>query len=139
MTHNTQNFEERIREQGHRFTLQRKIILDTLCEIGTHATANEIYEKIILTAPTINRATVYRGLSFFCELNLLVSGKIEGKTIYEIASPTPHHHLICTQCGHVGILPDRYVQGLINQLIEEHQFKPDIEHLTISGLCAECQ
>ncbi|MEJ2747609.1 MAG: Fur family transcriptional regulator [Anaerolineae bacterium] len=139
MTHNTLNYAERIHERGYRLTPQRQIILDTLCSMGGHATAGDVFDQVHAQVPAINRATVYRTLSFFCELEVLVSGDIDGQTVYEIATPTPHHHLVCRECGHIETLADYHLTQLIEHLVEEHHFQPEINHLTISGLCRQCQ
>ena len=138
MTHNQLNYVERVHQQGGRMTPQRQLILDTICAIGQHTTANEIYDRVRTAAPHIDRATVYRTLAFFCELQILVSAEIDGKTVYEIAAPTPHHHLVCRQCGHVATLENHHLDQFVQYLIDEHHFQPEINHLTISGLCAKC-
>ncbi len=45
-------------------TPQRQIILDALCAIGHHTTANEIFERVHATTPAINRATVFDDVAF---------------------------------------------------------------------------
>ncbi|MCB9422344.1 MAG: transcriptional repressor [Ardenticatenaceae bacterium] len=120
-------------------TPQRQIILDTICAIGEHTTASDIFDRVHAIATHIDRATVYRTLAFFCDLNVLVSAEIEGKTVYEIAAPTPHHHLVCRNCGHVTTLTNHHLDQFVQYLIEKHHFQPEINHLTITGLCAACQ
>ena len=139
MSHNQLNYVERVHDQGGRMTPQRQIILDTICAIGRHTTACDIFDRIHAKVPAINRATVYRTLAYFCNLQILVSAEIEGKTVYEIAAPTPHHHLVCRQCGQVTTLDDHYLDQFVQHLVEDHHFQPEINHLTISGLCATCQ
>lgn len=139
MPHQQLNYKQQLREKGYRITPQRQIILDTICRMGRHTTASEIYEQIHTISPAINRTTVYRTLAFFCEMNLLVSAKIEGRMIYEIAAPTPHHHLVCRQCGRVDFLTNDHFQDLSMHLITEHNFQPEISHLTIPGLCSDCR
>lgn len=139
MSHDKLNYIERIHEQGGRMTPQRQIILDAVCTIGHHTTANEIYERVHATTPAINRATVYRTLAFFCDLQIVVSAEIDGKTVYEIAESTPHHHLVCCQCGHVTMFANHHFDDLVQHLVEEHHFQPKLNHLTIPGLCAACQ
>lgn len=139
MSHKEQNFAERIRQQGYRFTPQRQLILDALCERGGHATVEDIYEAVNATAPAINLATVYRTVRFLEELRLVVSADIQGDTVYEIARPTPHHHLVCRACGQVTVLADHHFGDLVEHLAEEHQFRAELDHLTIRGLCRDCQ
>ena len=139
MSHNERNFADFIREQGYRFTPQRQLILDALCAIGPHVTVDEIYARVAETAPSVNLATVYRTLDFLEELRLVVSADIQGKTVYEIAPPTPHHHLVCRSCGHVSLLENHHFDELVGHLADEHHFEADLDHLTISGLCHRCQ
>lgn len=138
MSHKEQKFAAHIREQGYRFTPQRQLILDALCDMGSHATVEEIYEQVTETAPAINLATVYRNVHFLEELRLVVSAEIRGRTVYEIAEPTPHHHLVCRICGQVTALADHHFDDLVEHLAQEHHFKAEIDHLTISGVCQEC-
>ncbi|HSM54942.1 MAG TPA: Fur family transcriptional regulator [Candidatus Sulfomarinibacteraceae bacterium] len=139
MSHKERDFARRIRQQGYRFTPQRQLILDALCGLGGHATVDEIYEVVNATAPSINLATVYRTVRFLEELRLVVSADIQGQTVYEIAQPTPHHHLVCRECGDVQVLGDEHLQELAATLAREHQFQAELDHMAISGLCAGCQ
>lgn len=138
MSHDQLEFAQRIRKLGYRLTPQRQLILDAVCDIGGHATAAEVCQRVHKISPAVNRATVYRTLNFLCDLRLLVSGEIGGKTVYELAEPVPHHHLVCIHCGQVESLSNHHFSDLAHHLQSEHGFQLDIEHLTLSGLCAEC-
>jgi Fe2+ or Zn2+ uptake regulation protein len=138
MSHNTLNYASRIREQGFRLTPQREIILDALCALGRHATVGELYERVQEKAPAIDRATVYRAIKFFVELQLVVSAELDGVTVYEIASHTRHHHLVCRRCGDIQALGDHHFHELLHHLEDEHGFRAMIDHLTIPGLCDQC-
>lgn len=138
MSHDRSECAAQIREQGFRVTPQRMLLLDAICEAKGHTTPDEIYERVKAKAPGINRATVYRSLDFLCELRLVVSAEIDGHTVYEIAGETPHHHLVCRNCGAGQELPDFHFHELREHLLEEHGFQADLDHLAISGLCAKC-
>jgi len=139
MTHVEQNFAERIREEGYRYTPQRQLILDALCSMGGHATVDEVYERVQDRAPTVNLATVYRTMNFLEELDLVVSADIQGQKVYEIARPTPHHHLVCRRCGQIRTIADHDLDELVARLAEEHDFEAEINHLAIPGLCGKCR
>jgi len=119
-------------------TPQRLLLLDAICEGNGHTTFEEIYERVKAKAPGINQATVYRALDFLCELRLVVSAEIEGRTVYEIAGEAPHHHLICRGCGAVQGLGDFHLDKLRDHLIQDHCFRADLDHMVITGLCAKC-
>ena len=138
MSHDRLECAAQMREQGFRVTPQRLLLLDAICEGNGHTTFEEIYERVKSKAPGINQATVYRSLDFLCELRLVVSAEIEGRTVYEIAGETPHHHLVCRKCGAVQDLADFHFEELRSHLLEEHGFKTDLDHMVLNGLCAGC-
>jgi Fur family ferric uptake transcriptional regulator len=138
MTHHQIDYDKRIREQGYRLTPQRQIIMDALCAVGGHATAGQIYERVHIHTPTIDRATVYRTLHFFRDLQLVVATEIDGDMRYEIIGETPHHHLICRTCGAEQDLSDQHLRDLVVHLQQEHRFTAEINHLVIPGICHNC-
>ena len=139
MSHNQQNFAEKMREMGFRFTMQRQLILDAICQTDGHVSIQEINRYVQEKAPSVNQATVYRTVGFLQEHQFITRSEIGGKIVFEIAEPTPHHHLICRQCGHVDDLDNHHLQELLQHLDQDHGFLADINHLTISGLCAHCR
>ncbi|WP_420631516.1 Fur family transcriptional regulator [Candidatus Leptofilum sp.] len=139
MSHYTIDYVKKIRERGYRMTPQRQIVLDTVCEQGGHATAGQIYDSVNAQHTVINRATVYRILDFFCDLQLVAKAEISGQTVFEVVGDSPHHHLVCRQCKHVASLPDYHFTELEAHLLAEHGFEADLSHLAISGICAGCR
>ena len=139
MSHHQTNYVQHIREQGFRMTPQRQIVLDTVCDFDGHATAGEVYEAVSQQQAAINRATVYRILDFFCEMQLIAKAEIGGSTVFEMVGDSPHHHLVCRQCEQVASFDHYHFDALATHLLEEHGFKADLSHLAISGLCAECR
>ncbi|MCA9922699.1 MAG: transcriptional repressor [Anaerolineales bacterium] len=129
----------KIRDLGYRVTPQRQIILDALFANGGHATPLEIFEQVNTQFPCVNRATVYRALDFFCDIQIATKSEIHGNTVYEIADEEPHHHLVCTQCGQVEILSDKHFTDLVAHLADDHGFQADLKHLVIPGVCRSCQ
>ena len=119
-------------------TPQRQIIIDAVCDYGCHATAGEIYELVQEKIPSINRATVYRVLDFFCELQFIAKTEIGGVSVYELVGDDPHHHLVCRECGRIEALADHNFEELAQHLLDEHGFQAELTHLAISGLCEEC-
>ena len=128
-----------IRRQGHRMTPQRQIILDAIREIGGHAAPEAIFDKVQQKSAAINRATVYRNLDFLCEMRLVVAARIGRTAVYEIAGATPHHHLICRKFNSVSQLENGSVTSFYQHVEREHQFRVDMDHLTLFGLCLNCR
>jgi Fur family ferric uptake transcriptional regulator len=138
MSHVKQDFAGRIREAGYRLTPQRQLILDVICAAGA-ASFDEICQAVTAAAPGINQATIYRALNFFQEMDLVVTAERPEETVYEIASATPHHHLVCDACGTVMEIEDTHLAPLRQQLQDAFGFSAALTHLTIPGRCADCQ
>ncbi len=139
MSHNEIDYDKRIREQGYRLTPQRQIIMDALCAIGGHASVNAVYDSVHAQSPSIDRATVYRTLHFFHELQLATASEIDGETVYEVAGPAAHHHLICRVCGQEQTLHDEDLQELVSHLSAAYGFTAELQHLVLPGVCRSCQ
>jgi Fur family transcriptional regulator, ferric uptake regulator len=140
MSHKTIDYEAIIRTAGHRVTPQRIAILDAVCAGGGHTTLGEIYARIRKVDAAIDRSTLYRTLSLFVELGLVVSADTgDGETYYEIAKPHPHHHLVCRRCGHEQEIEHTAMADMFNQVFQRYGFKAATDHLVLFGLCANCQ
>jgi Fur family ferric uptake transcriptional regulator len=139
MTHYLLNYAARLREHGLHLTPQREMILDAICAGGRHTTFDEIYARLHAKAPAINQATVYRALKMFCDLGLVVMADLgDGKTVYEIAGVTPHHHLVCRACGQVEQIDQAALASLFAAFERERRFTLDMNHLVLFGYCRRC-
>jgi len=139
MTHHDLDYASVMRDRGFRVTPQRQLILDAICESAGHTTPDKIYERVKAKAPAINRATVYRTLDFLSELRLIVAIRMGGQTYYEIAGETPHHHLICRNCGGMMQLDNALIDQLIEEVDEKYHFTIDMDHVGLFGLCEPCR
>lgn len=121
-------------------TPQRQMVLDVVCEIGDHARPEQIYELVQQKSPAVHRATVYRTLKLLCELGLVTdTTTAEGHMVYEIAGKQPHHHLVCRCCGADLEFPDEDYRAFVDKLEEKSGFRIEATHITLSGLCPDCQ
>jgi Fur family ferric uptake transcriptional regulator len=140
MSHHHWDYTALMRERGFRVTPQRRLILDVVCECGGHCTPEDIFARVRVKAPVLNRATVYRSLDFLCELRLVVAAEIGGgRKVYELAGETPHHHLVCRTCGQVEQLDHAMAKTLFNRIAREKCFTVDMEHMALFGLCSKCR
>ena len=142
MSHTTLNLAATLHDRGARLTPQRQIILDALCASGGHVTVAELYERVHVDFPAIDRSTVYRALEFFAELELVSAAEMGGATVYEIApqeGECEHHHLVCRACGDVVHAPGAAFDALAARLAADYGFAADLGSLTIHGLCRECR
>jgi Fur family transcriptional regulator, ferric uptake regulator len=139
MSHHFTDYQSVIRKAGYRVTTQRVLILDAVCDGGGHTTLGEVYARVRVDDPTIDRSTLYRTLKLFVELGLVVSAEPgDGETYYEIAKAHRHHHLVCRICGTQQEIDHAVVQRMFDQLSDVYGFAADSDHLVIRGVCRRC-
>lgn len=129
-----------IRQRGFRMTPQRQLILDAVMTGKGHSTPDQIYNRVAKKAPALNRATVYRTLDFLAEQHLITSTDIGiGSKVYEMATPQPHHHLVCERCGKVEQVDHDVMASAFRHIEHSYGFKVTTDHLALFGLCRHCQ
>lgn len=140
MSHHKLDYVDIMRSNGLRVTSQRLHILDAICEGYGHTTLGQIYARVRRKDASIDRSTVYRTLDVFVELGLVVSADTGiGEKVYEIAKPSPHHHLVCKKCGQERELDNVVMQRLFHVVEEEYGFAINMDHVVLFGLCQACQ
>lgn len=82
-----------------RMTLQRKVILEELCKLTTHPTADELYNIVRTRLPKISLGTVYRNLDFLAESGQIICLEVAGSTKRFDGNISPHQHVRCMRCG----------------------------------------
>jgi Fur family ferric uptake transcriptional regulator len=129
-----------LRENGHRLTPQRMLVIEALHNADRHISAEEIYKRLRRRYPYANISTVYRTLELLKELNLVTEADFgEGRVRYHVAEKGHHHHLICHTCGKIIDLEESLIHPLEDTLLQMYGFDADLRHLAISGKCSDCR
>ena len=128
-----------LRSKGFRLTPQRLKIYHILAEAGAHLSPVEVFERARQELPGLTEPTVYRTLQFLRAQGLLVAGEAgSGNLVYEVADHL-HHHLVCRSCGNTVEIDHGTLDGLYADLKAQTGFEIDSRHLTLYGLCPDCQ
>ncbi len=131
---------ELLRRAGHKMTPQRLMIVRVLRHSEGHISAAKIAEQVKQVYPFVDVSTVYRTLDVLKRMRLATSTDMgAGDVMFEWAPEEPHHHLICSSCGHVIEIEHRYLEPLETAVSRDHGFSADLNHFAIFGLCRECQ
>jgi len=129
-----------LRKMGYRITPQRELIIETLAHCKGHLTAEQILHQIHPLAKAVNLATVYRTLDLLVDKEMATrTNSLDGTTLYASMQHGPHIHLICRKCGVVTNADHALICPLADELKQYHQFVADLQHITIFGLCSQCQ
>jgi Fur family ferric uptake transcriptional regulator len=125
---------------GYRLTPQRMMVVEALHGADKHVSAEEIYAQVHARYPYANISTVYRTLELLKELGLVTEIALgDGCVRFHPAEKGHHHHLVCQKCGKVIDLPESALDSLEKILRDDYQFKADLKHMAVFGLCSECQ
>jgi len=122
-----------------RITRQRQIILDELCSVTSHPTADTLYQMVRKRLPKISLGTVYRNLEIMSECGIIQKLDIGGTQKRFDGAPHVHYHVRCVKCGRVDDLalpPDFNVETEAEKLTG---FKIIRHRLEFTGLCPDCQ
>ncbi|MDR1138770.1 MAG: transcriptional repressor [Clostridiales bacterium] len=118
-----------------RNTLQRQIILDALRAHGQHPTADDIYNHISKTHPSISKATVYRNLASSVDNGEIAATGVFGGAMHFDHRVEEHFHFVCEDCN---TLIDISKQS-VNMQHHIQQLQINKIELTFKGICTQCQ
>jgi Fur family ferric uptake transcriptional regulator len=134
--------KQAIATEGGRMTGQRAIILDVIAASHEHLTADDITMRAQRHDRSINPSTVYRTLALLKERGLIKTQYYDQDSHREVFEPTPpteHYHFTCTGCGEVTEFQSKHVAALCAQVQAECGVEVTTVHLSLTGLCANCQ
>ena len=118
-----------LRNEGMRYTKQRKIVWDEICRSSEHRDAEEIYLKINKNRRNVSRATVYRTIDVLVKNNLVRQLELgDGRKRFENKLDSKHHdHIVCLQCGYITEFVDDEIEKKQKLIAENNGFNI-IEH-----------
>lgn len=122
-----------------RNTIQRQIVLSTVCRLRSHPAAEEICREIEREYGTsISKATVYRNLHQLVDAGRLRQLSLPGSPERYDGQTHWHAHFRCRQCGMVADLEVEVPHDLGLDAAEQVGFRIEDSDLVFKGLCAAC-
>jgi Fur family ferric uptake transcriptional regulator len=131
---------QQLRQRGERITIQRRMVIEALCEDCDHLTIHDIQKQMQGRGYELDEATIYRILQWLKAAEVISQTDLgERGIVYELIGTTRHHHLVCLSCHAVIGLDDSFADQLREQVRREYDFEPRVDHLAIFGWCAQCR
>jgi Fur family peroxide stress response transcriptional regulator len=128
----------KLREKGFKVTPQRIAICEFILSSKDHPTADQVYQVVKRTYPTLSLATVYKTLSLLTKIGMLQElGFTDGISRYD-PDTSPHINIICRNCGKVQDYQVESIKKLWSQIIGDLGFKPTGQRLDIYRYCDQC-
>ncbi len=131
-----------LRERGLRSTRQREAILEAFLAEDAHVSAEELYDRVRRSHPSIGHATIYRSMALFVEAGIAKERRFheEGRVRYEPGLDADHHdHLVCLGCGEIQEFEDPTIERLQNEIARTRGFSVTFHRLELYGLCPRCR
>ena len=131
---------QRLKENGHRITRQRRVIVEVLLSIDRALKPIEVYDLGRKTFPNLGLVTVYRTLENLEELGLLQKvHQPQGCNRYIKSAHGHRHLLICTSCGKAVYFDGFDLKQQFEKVSSELGFRIDDHWLQLFGICSQCQ
>lgn len=134
---------EEFRARRMRVTPQRRVLIETIQEAGSHLDAATLLEQARRRNARIDRATVYRTLDLLKkeglidELDLMhLNGE---KHYYEAKTTNDHTHLACFRCGKIVEFASKVYEDLKAEMARATGFRIQVSRFEAGGLCRSCQ
>ena len=94
-----------VRSAGLKLTPQRLAIVRAIAADPSHPTAQEIFDRLQSSMPTMSFATVYNTLDALAHAGLCGSLSLSPGPSRFDPNMAPHHHAVCDGCGLVRDVP----------------------------------
>jgi Fur family ferric uptake transcriptional regulator len=126
---------------GYRLTEPRRVVADLVASRSGHFTANDLIADARARDLDIGRATVFRALDLFTELEVLERIDLPtGDHAYVSCLPDRHHHhVVCERCGRVTEVGDLGLGDALDAMERASGWRVERHRLELYGRCPECQ
>ncbi len=138
ITEQLSRLEERCREAGIPYTIQRQTVFEAVLQRDDHPTADQVYEAVTKSLPNVSRTTVYRVLDLLVEFELVGRLNHPGNAIRFDGKVHRHHHLVCRLCQRVFDLEHAPFDTLKMPNVKQQGFEVEDFSVQMMGLCSEC-
>ncbi len=131
---------QRLHERGLRWTPQRRLLVDVLAGTDGHITGAELVERCREQDPEVTPSTVYRTLDVLEDIGVIRHAHgLDGREEFHVRPAREHGHLHCSVCHRAWELGPEDVGDLRSDLDTARGFRMDLGHLSVVGVCRDCQ
>lgn len=124
-----------LKNQGFSATKTRLAVLQAVLRMQPVS-----MDQLISALPDVDRATVYRTVDLFVDLQIVKKVYTGFKYRIEMSDSFQehHHHLSCLRCGTIIDVRTPEIEYAIEQTAANNGFRPVRHDIEISGYCANC-
>ena len=138
IAHHEEALRRLCRERGIPFTRQRRVVLRAVLELGSHPTADEVFDAAIVRRAGVSRATVYRTLESFAQLGVIDKVGHPGNAVRYDGRLRLHHHFFCLRCNAITDIAGAHLDAVTVSDARELGLLIQDCRVQLSGLCSHC-
>jgi Fur family peroxide stress response transcriptional regulator len=128
-----------LRGRGFRLTPQRLAVLQALVSDPSHPSVDSIYRELAPKYPMMSLATVYKTIEVLKEMGeVLELGFANRPSRYDANIPSPHAHMVCTECGRIEDVDVGDVTPIAASVAERTGYQAVRPRLDFYGRCPTC-
>lgn len=122
-----------------RITPQKRIVMQTLADMGNHPTASMVYENVHKDYPTISKSTVFRILGNAAEDGDILKLHMAGSDDRFDHQCHGHYHIRCIDCGRVHDVEMPYLSDIYSKITDTQGYQIMGHDIEFRGICQMCQ
>ncbi|MCD6658653.1 MAG: transcriptional repressor [Lentimicrobium sp.] len=126
----TQDIVKKISDAGLKITPQRVTVLQMLCKLKNHPTADELFAEVSQILPGLSPTTIYNTLDTFVEKGLIKRVKTDADVMRYDAITDHHHHLYCA----VSDRMEDYFDPELDRILSDYFNKKQISGFSVSDI-----
>ena len=130
---------EALNTAGLRKTDARRAVATLIAGRDGPFTAADLLDDARKRRLGIGRATVFRALDAFSELNVVERLDLpNGDHAYVGCEPAHHHHVVCERCGRTTEIDDGGIRDIVQAIEQRTGYRVDSHRLELFGRCPAC-
>jgi Fur family ferric uptake transcriptional regulator len=122
-----------------RGTKARRVMVDEICKVCSHPTADEVYALVRKRLPRISLGTIYRNLELLSGKGLIQKLDSAGTQRRYDGNTENHYHLRCLACGLVKDILIRPLNEWERLLPQDTGYEILGHRLEFFGICPSCK
>ncbi len=124
---------------NRRNTIQRQVVYNAVLELKNHPCAEDVYQHISDTYPSISLATVYRNLNLLAESGKLMKVSMNNSADRFDNNTHSHYHIQCIKCSTLYDGDISHLADIDNEVSSKTGFSILTHNIVFSGICPHCQ
>jgi len=130
-------FIKYLKENKHRITNERFLILDAATSMDSHFDADELYFKMRKDLMRVSRATVYNTLELMCDCKILTKHNFkDDRARYETKyGRSNHYHILCVSCKVMLEFENDEIEKILSKICKKRELKLLDHSLQVFATC----